>query len=547
MSTNMSSIVHDANEFGYIRPTRWNLTNNNNVPTEHDDDAPITQSVDINSTLILRPSSGNTIPRGVPVAKGFQVGKQFNYQPKAPKTNSDGGSTREVTSSKVGSSSYSNEGASHKVTSIDKQNDKDVVDTGAMKISNISSPNPFTVLGEVEDEDEDIENVYDESENLNLNHNPGASTPAQTVPDVYYDMCKNNLVGHAGLMRNRPWVLLGDFNAALNIEDHSSGGYESNVAMRDFKECVQVMEVADVNSTGLHFTWNQKPKGSNGILKNINRIMGAELKSPFRKLLHNHGNLHERVNKIRIELDEAQKAIDRDPSSSVLRSGPDGFSAAFFKKAWDVVSGDVTLCIRDFFLNGVLPVQEFGVNDWRNKFLSLADRLQLIRSVLSSMHIYWASVFILPSHIVHDLEQIMHGFLWCQREIKKGKAKVAWDSVCMPKHEGGLGIRRIEDFNIALMATYIWNIFTHRESLWVKWVHHYKLLKVVCFLDVPVYEVGCQLGMAWTDVCPLKDLISNRDIIRSSFSLENSDCGLREIEVGYFQVQEDVYQVSFAA
>ncbi|GJW44991.1 hypothetical protein Tco_0073790 [Tanacetum coccineum] len=189
-----------------IRPTRWNLTINNNVPTKHDDDAPITQSVDINSTpnsyagaagtnKVIQPkeqanfrpmslgqmyfarclieinseaeftesitigipelegpggfpcpkkceyfpfehstntntpndgfqqvvnkrrnnkknTAGNTIPRGVPVAKGFQVGKQFNYQPKAPKTNSDGGSTREATSSKVGSSSYSNEGAS---------------------------------------------------------------------------------------------------------------------------------------------------------------------------------------------------------------------------------------------------------------------------------------------------------------------------------------------------------------------------------------------------------------------------------------------------
>ncbi|GJX35826.1 retrovirus-related pol polyprotein from transposon TNT 1-94 [Tanacetum coccineum] len=32
----------------------------------------------------------------------------------------------------------------------------------------------------------------------------------------------------------------------------------------------------------------------------------------------------------------------------------------------------------------------------------------------------------------------MRGFLWCQGEMKKGKAKVAWDSVCMPKYEGGL-------------------------------------------------------------------------------------------------------------
>ncbi|GKG61177.1 hypothetical protein Tco_0616993, partial [Tanacetum coccineum] len=47
-----------------------------------------------------------------------------------------------------------------------------------------------------------------------------------------------NLDGHAGLMRNRPWVLLGDFNPALNLEDHSAGGYEPNAAMRGFKECV---------------------------------------------------------------------------------------------------------------------------------------------------------------------------------------------------------------------------------------------------------------------------------------------------------------------
>ncbi|GJT55811.1 reverse transcriptase domain, reverse transcriptase zinc-binding domain protein [Tanacetum coccineum] len=79
---------------------------------------------------------------------------------------------------------------------------------------------------------------------------------------------------------------------------------------------------------------------------------------------------------------------------------------------------------------------------------------------------------------------LMRGFLWCQGDMKKGKAKVAWDFVCMPKHEGGLGIYRIEDFNIALMATHIWSIFTHRESLWVKWVHTYKL-KSRSFWDVP--------------------------------------------------------------
>ncbi|GKC64466.1 hypothetical protein Tco_1097064, partial [Tanacetum coccineum] len=68
---------------------------------------------------------------------------------------------------------------------------------------------------------------------------------------------------------------------------------------------------------------------------------------------------------------------------------------------------------------------ESRITDWKNKFLSLVGRLKLVRSVLSSMHIYWASVFILLACIVHDLEQLMRVFLWCQGEMKRGKAKVA--------------------------------------------------------------------------------------------------------------------------
>ncbi|GKB19726.1 sodium/hydrogen exchanger 6 [Tanacetum coccineum] len=112
-------------------------------------------------------------------------------------------------------------------------------------------------------------------------------------------------------------------------------------------------------------------------------------------------------------------------------------------------------------------------------------------SILNSMQLRKASVFILPTRIVHDLEQLMRGFLWCQGEIKKAMAKVAWDSVCLPKLKGGLGIRRIDEFNVALMATHIWCILTHKESLWVKWMHTYKL-KGRSFWDVP-----CRGDVSW--------------------------------------------------
>ena len=47
--------------------------------------------------------------------------------------------------------------------------------------------------------------------------------------------------------------------------------------------------------------------------------------------------------------------------------------------------------------------------------------------------------------------------------------------MCRPKVEGGLGIKSLETWNIALMTKHVWNLITHKDSFWVKWVHTYKL------------------------------------------------------------------------
>ncbi|GJS26101.1 hypothetical protein Tco_0486721 [Tanacetum coccineum] len=66
----------------------------------------------------------------------------------------------------------------------------------------------------------------------------------------------------------------------------------------------------------------------------------------------------------------------------------------------------------------------------------------IIQSVIGSLHVFWASVFVLPSQVLLDIEQIIRGFLWCQGKLRNGQAKVAWEEICLPKIEGGLGIRR---------------------------------------------------------------------------------------------------------
>ncbi|GJU34349.1 aspartic peptidase [Tanacetum coccineum] len=546
---------------------------------------------------------------------------------------------------------------------------------------------------------------------------------------------------HKQVVRGYPWILLRDFNVALNPEDNYFGSSLLTTCMMEFKDYVADIEVMDINCSGLHFTWNQKPKGGGDLPMNKpkpckffnfithkskfldvvtaywNVIMHGHnmfqltyklkaLKKPLRKLVHDHGNLHDRVNKLRHELDVVQKALDLCPTDQNLReeeaiyvqafneakldeerflqqkakiewldvgdsnstyfhksleirnqrsrievilnankvelSGPsvpdafvnhyemflgtdmtcddlncdglfhkvvsdqscsnmirnvtdleiksamfsigddkapcqDGYTSASFKKGWDIVGQDV--CKADVvsdnqsaFVPGrrisdnILLIEElmhsyhrdrgpprcafkidiqkaYDTVDWSflavilkrfgfhplmtkwimecvsstsfsisvngdvhgffkgkrglrqgdeddlfifargdvnyarvimeslDEFKSVSDlvlslpkstmffcnvvnhvnllflifrlSLKLCKSVISSMHVYWASVLMIPIGILLDIEQLIRGFLWCNGELKRGKAKVAWNDVCLPKCEGGLGIRSL--------------------------------------------------------------------------------------------------------
>ncbi|GJY21345.1 reverse transcriptase domain-containing protein [Tanacetum coccineum] len=97
----------------------------------------------------------------------------------------------------------------------------------------------------------------------------------------------------------------------------------------------------------------------------------------------------------------------------------------------------------------------------------------------------------------------MRGFLWCQGGVSKGKAKVSWEVVCLPKDEGGLGVRRLDHFNKALMISHIWKLLSLKESLWVRWIHAYKL-KGRSFWDIPYRGT---MSWGWRKILQLRPLV----------------------------------------
>lgn len=105
------------------------------------------------------------------------------------------------------------------------------------------------------------------------------------------------------------------------------------------------------------------------------------------------------------------------------------------------------------------------IRSWTSKFLTYAGRLQLIQSVLSSMYGYWGNVFLLPSKFIKDAERVCGSFLWKEEASFAIGAKVSYTQVCRPKAEGGLGLKRVLDWNKACLARIIWLLYEGSESL----------------------------------------------------------------------------------
>jgi len=107
------------------------------------------------------------------------------------------------------------------------------------------------------------------------------------------------------------------------------------------------------------------------------------------------------------------------------------------------------------------------LSPWKAIYLSLGGRLSLINFVLSTVPVYWMSVFKLPAWVICDIDKIRRDFLWKGPDLKaKGARLIAWKRICRPRHMGGWGILNLQDFNNALLGKWWWKIASSPNGCW---------------------------------------------------------------------------------
>lgn len=106
------------------------------------------------------------------------------------------------------------------------------------------------------------------------------------------------------------------------------------------------------------------------------------------------------------------------------------------------------------------------LNSWKRRCLSRAGKEILLRTVLQALPNYVMSMFLIPKTLCHDLQQMMNMFWWGKGiNHERGIHWMSWDRMSQPKFVGGLGFKKLREFNLAMVGKQAWNIVTNPSSL----------------------------------------------------------------------------------
>ena len=91
----------------------------------------------------------------------------------------------------------------------------------------------------------------------------------------------------------------------------------------------------------------------------------------------------------------------------------------------------------------------------------------MVKSVLSSLPIFFMSCFDVPVTIKNQVTKYMRYCLWRKKTVDvqaKGSALIAWDKVCKPKNQGGLGVLNLNIQNTAMLLKNLHSFYNHDEA-----------------------------------------------------------------------------------
>ena len=143
------------------------------------------------------------------------------------------------------------------------------------------------------------------------------------------------------------------------------------------------------------------------------------------------------------------------------------------------------------------------MGSWKGNLLTMVGREILIKVVAQATPMYTMNCFKLPDSLCNELNYLIRNF-WCgQRDKERKLAWLAWEKMCIPKSEGGMGFKDLKAFNLALLAKQGWRLVQNTESL------AHRVLKARYFPNSSFLEaqVGKNSSYTWWSLMAAQEVL----------------------------------------
>lgn len=114
----------------------------------------------------------------------------------------------------------------------------------------------------------------------------------------------------------------------------------------------------------------------------------------------------------------------------------------------------------------ILDRMDKRLQGWKTRYLSLAGRQVLAQSVLSTIPYYQMQTTSIPVGVCDAMDKKIRAFVWGSKAGERKVHLLDWETVTLPRAQGGLGLRKSRNMNRAFLAKMGWRMAKEKNNLW---------------------------------------------------------------------------------
>lgn len=134
---------------------------------------------------------------------------------------------------------------------------------------------------------------------------------------------------------------------------------------------------------------------------------------------------------------------------------------------------------------------------WKSKYLSLAGRITLAKSTLSTMATCSMQSAKIPRTVCDSIDKRIRRFVWGGDDEKSRVHLLSWETLKLPRDKGGVGLRSARQMNAAFLTKLGWRVLSEPNALWSRVLRH-KYCKGRC--DIDMFTPTCNMSNVWRGI-----------------------------------------------